>query len=111
MGHQLGSSLMNCFHRCTGQFELTAWLQRNGAAAGDIEKSDNVAVFHDRVPPEQMLHAMEQRFNTARPRIGDRPVPLEGERRLFMLCADPEGLFRLCSSLQPRDELITRMQR
>ena len=77
MRHQFGGGLVHGLDRRARQFELAARLERNGAAAGDVEHADDVVALHDRLPAEQMLHAVEQRADRARPGVGHRPVVLD----------------------------------
>ena len=74
MRHQLGAGLMHGLERRAGQFELAAGLQRDRAAAGHVIEPDDVAVLDDRLPAEQVLHALEQRADAARALIGHRAV-------------------------------------
>ena len=64
---QLGRGLVDGLDRRAGQLELAAGLERDRAAAGDVEQADDVAALHDRLPAEQALHALEQRADAARP--------------------------------------------
>jgi hypothetical protein len=93
------------------QLELSAGLQRNRPAAGDIVKADDVAALHDRLPAEQMLHAVQQRADATRPFVGNRRMIGEVERRLFVLGTDPELIFSLLASRNPRDQFVARRQR
>ena len=102
---------MDGLERRAGQFELPARLQRNRAAAGDIIKTDDVALLHDRLPAEQEFHAFEQRTDAARAFVGHRIVTFERERRLLVLGADAEIRFRLHARFEPGDEFVARLQR
>ena len=71
------SSLAGLVHgldRRAGKLELPAGLERDRAAAGHVGEADDVLALHDRLPAEQMLHAVEQRADAARPAVGHRPV-------------------------------------
>ena len=71
------SSLAGLVHgldRRAGQLELAAGLERDRAAAGHVGEPDDVLALHDRLPAEQVLHAVEQRADAARPAVGHRPV-------------------------------------
>ena len=72
MRDQLAAGLVHGLDRRAGQFELAARLQRNRAAAGDVEHADDVVALHDRLPAEQVLHALEQRADRARALVGHR---------------------------------------
>ena len=61
MREQFGRGLVHGLDRRAGEFELAAGLERNRAAAGDVEHADDVLALHDRLPAEQVLHAFEQR--------------------------------------------------
>ena len=61
------AGLMDGLDRRAGQFELSARLERDRAAAGHVRKADDVLALHDRLPAEQVLHADEQRADRARP--------------------------------------------
>ena len=76
--HQLRGGLMHGLDWRAGQFELAARLERDRATAGDVEQADDVAVFDDWLPAEQMLHAFEQCADAAaalrrEPAGGHRP--------------------------------------
>ena len=77
MRHQLGLGLVHGLDRRAGQFELSAGLQRNRAAAGDVVQPDDVAALHDRLPAEQELHALEQRADAARAFVRHRMMALQ----------------------------------
>ena len=102
---------MHGLDRRAGQFELPAGLERNGAAAGDVEQADDVAVLDDRFPAEQMLHAFEQRADAAAAVIGNRPASLDRERKFFVLGADAELRLRLHALREPRDQFVARFDR
>ena len=102
---------MHGLDRRTRQLELSAGLQRNRAAAGDIIQSDDVAVLHDRLPAEQELHALEQRADAARAFVSDGMMAGKCERRFFVFGADPEVGRRLRAGFQPRHQLVARLQR
>ena len=94
-----------------GQFELAAGLERNRAAAGDVEQADDVVAFHDRLPAEQVLHAFEQRADAAAPFIGHRAVAFEREGEFLVLGADAELRFRLDALGNPSDEFVAPLDR
>ena len=98
-------------HRRAGEFELPARLQRNRAAVGDVEHADDVVALHDRLPAEQVVHAVEQRADAARARIGHRPVALHGEGEFLVLGADAELRLRLAARFEPGDEFVARLDR
>ena len=95
MRHQFARGLVHGFELGAGQLELTARLQRNRAAAGDVEQADDIVALHDRLPAEQVLHAFKQRADAAAPLIGHRLVVIEREREFLVLGADAEMRFRL----------------
>ena len=95
MRHQLRAGLMHGLDRRAGQLELPARLERDRAAAGDVEQADDVAVLEDRLPAEQVLHAFEQRADAAPALVRDRPVALDRERKFLVLGADAELRLRL----------------
>ena len=107
MRHQFARRLVNGFDLRAGQLELAAGLERDRAAAGDVEQADDVRPFHDRLPAEQMLHAFEQRANAALALVGHRAVPFEREHEFLVLGADTELRFRLDALGNP----ITRSSR
>ena len=102
---------MHGLQRRARQLELSARLQRNRAAAGDIVEADDVAALHDRLPAEQVLHAVQQRADATRAFIGNRRMIGDVERRLFVLGADPELIFPLLARGDPRDQFVARRQR
>src|ERR1017187_9615926 len=111
MRHQLRASLMHVFDRRAGELELAARLQRYGTAMGDVEQADDVVALHDRLPAEQIMHALEQRADAALARIGHWPVPLHGEGEFLMLGADAELRLRLAARFEPGDEFVARLDR
>ena len=102
---------MHVLHRRTGEFELPARLQRNGAAMGDVEHADDVVALDDRVPAEQVVQAFEQGADAARPGIGHRLVVLHGEGEFLVLGADAELRLRLAARCEPGDEFVARLDR
>ena len=58
---------MHGFDLRAGELELAARLERDRAAAGDVEKADDVWPFHDGLPAEKVLHAFEQRADAVPP--------------------------------------------
>ncbi len=99
------------FDRRARKLELTARLERDRAAAGDIEEADDIALLDDRLPTEQVLHAFEQRTDAAVAIIGDRPMILDREGEFLVLRADPPLRLRLAACLEPRDEIVARLDR
>ena len=102
---------MHGLYRRAGQFELAARLQRNGAAVGDVEQADDLVALHDRLPAEQVGHAVEQRTDRAAAGIGHRPVILDREGELLVLGADAELFRRRASRFEPGDEFVARLNR
>ena len=111
MRHQLGRSLVHVLDRRARQFELAARLERNRAAAGDVEQADDVVALHDRLPAEQMLHAVEQRADGAAAGIGHRAVVFDREGEFLVLGADAELRLRLAARFEPGDEFVARLDR
>ncbi len=111
MRHQLGAGLVHGLDRRAGQLELAAGLERDRPAAGHVEHADDVAVLHDRLPAEQELHALEQRADAAPALVGNRPVAFDREGEFLVLGADPIVRLRLAAFLEPRDELVARLDR
>src|SRR4029077_19428369 len=81
------------------------------AAAGHVEEPDDVAVFDDRLPAEQMLHAVEQRADAAASVIGNRRMTFEHEGEFLVLGADAEFRPGLAAVREPRDEIVARFDR
>ena len=102
---------MHGFDLCARQLELSAGLERDGAAAGHVEQADDVAALHDRLPAEQVLHALEQRANAAPPLVGHRLMAFERERKFLVLGADAKLRFRLGALRNPIDELVAPLDR
>ena len=111
MRHQFGRRLVHGLDRRAGEFELAARLERNGAAAGDVEHADDVVALHDRLPAEQVVHAFEQLADRARAGIGHRAVLLHGEAEFLMLGAGAELRLRLAARFEPGDEFVARLDR
>ena len=111
MGEQFACRLMHGLDRRAGQLELPAGLERDRAAAGHVGEPDDVVALHDRLPAEQMLHAIEQRADAARPAIGHGPMAIHGEDEFLVLGADAEFRLRLAARLKPRDQLVARTDR
>src|SRR3984893_17928466 len=86
-------------------------LERNGAATGHVEEPDDVAVVGDRLPPEQHLHALEQRADAAWTLVGHRLVAADREREFFVLGADAEARLRHDARGEPGDEVVARLDR
>ena len=102
---------MDGLDRRAGQLELPAGLERDRAAAGDVGEADDVVALHDRLPAEQVLHAVEQRADAARPAVGHRPVAVHGEDEFLVLGADAELRLRLAARREPRDQFVARVDR
>ena len=111
MRHQFRAGLVHGLDRRARQLELAARLERDGAAAGDVEQADDVAVLDDRLPAEQVLHALEQRADARAALIGHRPVAVDREGELLVLGADAEFRLRLDARFEPRDEFVARFDR
>src|SRR5207302_6437278 len=65
----------------------------------------------DRLPAEEMLHALEQRADAAAAHVGNGTVAVEGEGEFLVLGADAERGFRLAPRLEPGDELVAARNR
>ena len=102
---------MHAFDLRAGQLELAAGLERDRAAAGDIEEADDVRSFHDRLPAEQVLHAFEQRANAAAALVRHRPVALQREDELLVLGADTELRFGFGALRKPIHEIVAPLDR
>src|SRR5262249_35718102 len=94
---------------CARQFELAARLEGDRAASGHVEHADDVVTLHDRLPAEQVAHAVEQRVDAALAGIRHWPVISDGEGELLVLGADTELRFWLAARFEPGDELVTRL--
>src|SRR6202030_1425447 len=94
-----------------GELELAAGLERDRAAPGRVEQTDNVGGFQDRLPTERTLHAFEQRPDAAVALIRHRPMALDREGEFLVLGAEAKLRLRLDAGLEPRDELIARLDR
>ena len=102
---------MHGLDRRARQLELATGLERNRAAAGDVEHADNVAVLVDRLPAEQVLHAVEQRADAAPSLVGNGPVAFDRKGEFLVLGADAEFRLRLDARLEPRDEFVACFDR
>ena len=111
MRHQLGGGLMHVVVGRARQLELAARLQRDGAAAGHVEHADDVVALHDRLPAEQLMHAIEQGVDAALAGIRYRPMIGDGEGELLVLGADAELCLRLAACFEPGDEFVARLDR
>src|SRR5690606_8076296 len=97
-------------HRRAGKFELSTRLQRDRAAAGDIEQADHLVAFDDRLPAQQQLHAFKQSADAMRSLIGHGTMALDREGGFFVLGADTKISRRFYTGLEPRDQFIARFQ-
>src|SRR5262249_55596030 len=84
---------------------------RDRAASGHVEQADDVAGLDDRLPTEQMLHALEQCADAAASFVWDRIVAFQREHKLLVLGAESETRLWLAARLQPRDEIVARFYR
>ena len=100
MREQLAGGLMHGFDRRARQLELPARFERDRAAAGHVGEPDDVVALHDRLPAEQVLHAVEQRPDAARPAVGHRRMAVHREGELLVLGADAESSPSACSPPQ-----------
>src|SRR5262249_2881712 len=106
---QLAARLMEGGKRRAGKLELAAGLERNRAAAGDIGKPDQDLAFEDRLPAEEMAHALEECADAAMARVGNGPMVGDAKRKLLVLGADAEIGFPLAAGFQPRHEFAPRL--
>ncbi len=111
MRHQFARCLMHAFDLRAGQLELAAGLERDRAAAGDVEQADDVRPLHDRLPAEQVLHAFEQRANAVAALVGHRPVALQREDEFLVLGADTELRFGFDALSKPIHEIVAPLDR
>jgi hypothetical protein len=111
MRHQFARRLMHGFDLRAGKLKLAARLERDRAAAGDVEQADNVRPFHDGLPAEQMLHAFEQRANAALPFVRHRMVVLQCEHEFLVLGADVELRFGFNALGNPIHEIVAPFER
>ena len=102
---------MHGFDLRAAELELAAGLERNGAAAGDVEQADDVRPFHDGLPTEQVLHALEQRANAVAAFVGHRTVAFQREGEFLVLGADAELRFRFDPLRNPIDEIVAPFDR
>ncbi len=102
---------MHGLERRARQLELTARLERDRAAAGDVEHPDDVAVLDDRFPAEQVLHAFEQGMDAAAAVVRNGIMTLDGEHEFLVLGADAELRLRLTALGEPRDQFVARFDR
>jgi len=98
---------MHIVDRRARQFKLAARLERDRAAAGHVGETDDVVALHDRVPAEQMLHAVEQRADAARPGVRHRRMVLI--RKANFSCSVPTRNFDF--GLQPASNHATSSSR
>ena len=99
---------MDGLHRRAGEFELPARFERDRSSAGDIEHADDVVALHDRLPAEEVLHALQERLDAALPAVWHRQVAGAGEREFLVFGTDPELFARFCPFREPGDEFVTR---
>ena len=104
---RLGRGLMEGLQGGSGQLELSAGLERDGAA-GLLEQSDRVTVLHDRLPAGERLHPIEERTDAAVAVIGHGRRIGPVERHLLVLGAEPPGVARLLAGRDPLDEFGSR---
>src|SRR3979409_2181683 len=64
MRHEFRGGLVHALDRRARKLELSAWLERNRAAAGYVEQTDYVAVLDDRLPAQQIPDAFAHRGDT-----------------------------------------------
>ena len=91
------------------EFELSARLERNRAAAVGVVEADQDAVVVDRLPAEPLAHALEQRPNAPVAAIRDGRAIGAVEWYFFVLGADVEWTRRLAARLEPGDQRVARL--
>ena len=109
MAIKLVGGRVRVVERRAGKLELSAGLERNGAAAVRVVEADQMAAVFDAVPAEPLAHAFEQRPNAACAAVGDRRMVGAVEGDLFVLGADPERARRLAPRFEPRDQGVARL--
>jgi hypothetical protein len=107
----LARRFVHVVERRAGQLELAARLERNRRRPGHRSEPDDVLALHDRFPAEQEPHAFEQRADAARSFVGNRVVAVDRKGEFLVLGADAELGLRLHALLQPRDQLVARLDR
>ncbi len=111
MREQLRRGLMDTLDRRAGQFELSARLERDRAAAGDVEHADDVVALHDRLPAEQAVHAVQERADRPPALVRNGTPVIDREGEFLVLGAGPKLRFRLASRLEPRDQFVAGLER
>ena len=110
MGVQLAAGLVDGLDRRARELELAARLERDRAAAGHVDQADDVAVVEDRLPAEQP--ACPRAAPGCRAAlIGDRARGRRartGISRARCRCGTAPSASAL---LEPRDELVARLDR
>src|SRR6516162_7937843 len=97
---------MHALHRRSRELELAAGLERDGTPGGHVEEADDVAILSDRLPAEQVLHALEQGADAAPALIGHGAAILAREGEFLVLGAESELRLRPDPRRQPRDQLV-----
>ena len=106
---ELFGGQMRVVERRAGEFELSARLERDGAAAVRVIEADEIAVVLDPVPAERLLHALEQRPNASVAAIRHRRTIRAVEWYFLVFRADSEWTARLATRLKPRDQRVARL--
>src|SRR5690606_13900355 len=70
----LSACLVKAFERRARELELPARLKRDGALTRWLREADDVARIHDRLPAEQIPHALKQRADATVTFVRDRQV-------------------------------------
>ena len=109
MAIKLVGGRVRVVERRAREFELSARLERNGAAAIRVIEADQIAAILDAVPAEPLAHAFEQRPNALVAAIGDGRMIGAVEGYLFVLRADPERARRLAPRFEPGDQGVARL--
>ncbi len=107
----LARRVVHRLDRGAGELELAARLERDGAAAGHVIKTDRMVALEDRLPAEQVLHALEKRPDAAPALVGHRRQVLDVERDLLVLGADAPLRLGLHALRDPVHEFALRADR
>jgi len=99
VGMHLVAGLVQVVEELTGQFELSAGFQRDGATVA-VER-DRPAFFQHGLPAESLRQPLEHCTHRARTVIGQWIEGVGQKTELFVLGADAPFRFRAAAGLQP----------
>jgi len=90
-----GRGLMDRIERRARQFELTAGLERNGAAARRVEQADEIVPVDDSFPAEPAPHAFQQRpeLEQAVLSLKKEQITLRGAKNALLPTLDAYGFY------------------